>query len=82
MEHYRKQGFPENYGLAANRIIIRRKSEELEKLMESWWEELNTFSRRDQLSLFYVIWKTGFKKYRLFNYYAYKKSFTNTKHLG
>lgn len=29
--------------------------------MEKWWEQIKNFSKRDQLSLSYVLWKTGYK---------------------
>ena len=29
--------------------------------MNDWWEELNTHTKRDQLSLAYVLWKSGEK---------------------
>ena len=28
--------------------------------MESWWDEINNYSERDQLSLTYVLWKSGY----------------------
>jgi hypothetical protein len=29
----------------------------MEKLFDDWWEEVNKYSFRDQLSLPYVLWK-------------------------
>ena len=29
--------------------------------MDEWWEQIEMYSRRDQLSLPYVIWKNGFE---------------------
>jgi len=48
--------------------------------MEKWWNEINNFSQRDQLSLNFVIWKEGIKiKYisKAFILEYFKK----TKHL-
>jgi len=43
-----------------NNIIFRKhNSDNIVKLMNDWWEELNTQTKRDQLSLAYVLWKNG-----------------------
>ena len=51
--------------------------------MEKWWEEIKNFSKRDQLSLNYVIWRTGIKiKYisKQFGlYYFYQKKHLKKK---
>lgn len=58
MERYRKEGFPENYGLTQNNIIVRKHNDEnCIKIMNAWWQEILNGSHRDQLSLFYVLWK-------------------------
>ncbi|MEA9389285.1 glycosyltransferase domain-containing protein [Acerihabitans sp. TG2] len=58
INRYHKEGFPENFGLAENNIILRRhNSEEILRLMEAWWKELNNGPKRDQLSLMYLMWK-------------------------
>lgn len=60
MKEYRKQGFPKEFGLFENPIIIRRHHDkECINLMELWWEQLVVFSMRDQISLPYAIWKLG-----------------------
>lgn len=57
-ERYKKEGYPEKNGLSQNNIIIRRhNTENCKKLMTAWWEELGRGSYRDQLCLFYVLWK-------------------------
>lgn len=58
MERYRKEGFPENYGLTQNNIIVRKHNDEnCIRIMDTWWTEILNGSHRDQLSLFYVLWK-------------------------
>jgi len=58
---YRKEGFPEHFGLFENNVLIRKHHDaDVVKLMESWWREVNAHSRRDQLSLPYVIWRQNF----------------------
>ncbi|MCP4179752.1 MAG: DUF616 domain-containing protein, partial [bacterium] len=59
MIFYKKSGFPKNFGLSANGVIIRKhNSAEIIKLMEDFWVEFNCWnSKRDQLSFYYIIWK-------------------------
>ena len=60
MNRYKKECFPENYGLTQNGVIFRNHfNPNLARLMESWWTELCLESKRDQLALSYVSWKTG-----------------------
>jgi len=59
---YWKEGFPQNYGLSETNIIGRyHNNENCIKLMEFWWNEILHNSHRDQLSLFYSIWKLNLK---------------------
>ena len=62
MSNYKKDGFPPNYGLTENSIILRQHMNPIcIKIMEEWWLEFNNkvYSKRDQLSLMYVFWKNG-----------------------
>ena len=60
---YKKEGFPHHFGLYENPILIRKHNDEgVRNLMEAWWEEYTRYSTRDQLSLPYVIWKTGYDR--------------------
>ena len=55
---YSNEKYPKNYGLGENNIIFRRHNDEnVIKIMEDWWNEINTKTQRDQLSLGYVLWK-------------------------
>ena len=55
---YRKEGFPEHYGLPQTCILLRYHNEEsCIKLMETWWEQVKDYSHRDQLSFNYALWK-------------------------
>jgi len=61
INNYNKENFPNNLDLTENNIIFRKHNDlEVIKLMEDWWDEYNKFSKRDQLSLLYVIWKNNF----------------------
>lgn len=62
MDFYKKQGFPKNFGMGENNILLRKhNSDKVINVMTDWWEELNTQTKRDQLSLAYVLWKNGEK---------------------
>ena len=70
-ERYKKEKFPDNNGLIESCLIIRKHNEkEVIKQMENWYEEIEKYSHRDQLSFNYISWKTGVK----FKYIS--KSFT------
>lgn len=64
VNHYKKDGFPEKYGLFENNIIIRKHNKrECILVMDKWWEEFCRFeTRRDQLSFMYALWKKGYTK--------------------
>lgn len=58
----RKDGFPENYGLFENNIIYREHhNDNVIKIMNDWWWWIKNYSRRDQLSFTYVLWKNNFR---------------------
>ena len=60
MNQYKKQGFPKNFGLFENNVILRRHNNEIcIEIMETWWSELLKYECRDQLSFTYVLWKLG-----------------------
>ena len=62
MDKYKNEGFPVNFGLGENNILFRKHNvKKIIKLMNDWWEELITQTKRDQLSLAYVLWKNGEK---------------------
>ena len=61
-KRYKMEQFPQKIGLSENCLIIRRHNKKnCINLMEKWWEEIKRFSKRDQLSLNYVLWKSGIK---------------------
>ena len=60
INRYKKEGFPSKLGLTQNSIIIRKHNDEnCIRLMEAWFDEVKNESHRDQLSLYYSIWKLG-----------------------
>lgn len=58
-QRYRREGMPENLPMTANLMLLRR-HENLKVIsaMEKWWAEVQRGSRRDQMSLPYVLWQT------------------------
>jgi hypothetical protein len=52
---YKAQQMPEHYGLFEANVLIRQPS--LSLFNELWWEQIQKFSIRDQISLPYVLWK-------------------------
>ncbi len=60
MDFYKSKGMPECFGVTENAVIIRKCNDpEVNSLMEQWWEQIQRFTHRDQLSLPYVLWKNG-----------------------
>lgn len=58
MKRYKKEGFPEKYGLLQSNIMIRlHNNEDCIRLMELWSDEVVNGSHRDQLSFNYACWK-------------------------
>lgn len=59
-QFYVKEGFPESIGLGENNILYRKHNlPEMIQLMEDWWNMIVQYSKRDQLSLAYVMWKNN-----------------------
>jgi len=58
---YRMDGLPEATPLLENNFLLRsHNAPKVIELMEAWWEQMNTHSHRDQLSLPYVAWKMDY----------------------
>lgn len=57
---YRREGFPEHYGMREFSIIYRNHhSKECHEMMEEWWQHCNKYTMRDQISLPFILWKHG-----------------------
>jgi hypothetical protein len=58
----KQAGYPAHYGLSENNIIYRQHNEKpVVEISENWWQLYLQFSKRDQLSLYYVYWKHNFR---------------------
>lgn len=54
------QNMPKHYGMNEANILIRKHNDaKVQKIMEDWWYMVTHYSRRDQLSLSYVLWRNG-----------------------
>lgn len=59
-DRYLEEGYPSHNGLATCTVILRRhRSDHLVRAMEDWWEQINRFSERDQLSFNYIKHRHG-----------------------
>ena len=53
----RKEGYPRHGGLFENNAIFRKNNERCRRTNALWWNMYGRFSRRDQLTLGYALWK-------------------------
>lgn len=61
VNRYKNELYPDNNGMIASGILYRKHNDkELINIMEQWWDELKSNSKRDQLSFNYVCWKYNF----------------------
>ncbi|OJF69428.1 hypothetical protein BK026_11880 [Alteromonas sp. V450] len=59
--YYKKDGMPEEFGLFETAEIARAQhNATVHALNANWWQQLDRFSIRDQISLPYVFWKHGY----------------------
>lgn len=71
LKKLKKEKYPINNGLYETGIIYRRHNEMENKIIaKEWWEFIENYSSRDQLSLNFIFWKNNFET----NYFT-KKSF-------
>jgi len=59
--HYKKEGYPEHNGLFECTILLRKNCDEVKKFNNFWWVEICRYSKRDQLSFNYSLYKLGIK---------------------
>lgn len=57
---YRNNGFPKHFGMREFSLIVRKHSDSLcQELMRQWWEQVNRYTMRDQISFPYILWKNN-----------------------
>jgi hypothetical protein len=56
IDRYRRERFPEHFGLIECGVLLRRNCPEVVSFNERWWREVEAGSSRDQLSFGYAVW--------------------------
>jgi hypothetical protein len=76
LARYRAAGVPPDHVITENGIILRRHGDpDLGPAMDLWWNELCTYTQRDQLSLPYVLHTTRIAK-KIWDWnYKYRNSY-------
>ena len=60
ISHYYNEGYPFNNGLYCGGVIVRNHNiPKVKKTMDDWFADISKYSKRDQISLPYVIEKNG-----------------------
>lgn len=66
IEYMRREGFPEDSGLISSGVLIRNHNDrEVVALMEDWWQLVKNYSKRDQLSFDFALWRNNFSNFVL-----------------
>lgn len=84
IEKYKREGYPENIGLAETGVLLRAHNDmRCKMLCNAWAEEVLMYSHRDQLSFNYACWKRKFIPGILSNeFYANNGFFQLSPHLS
>jgi len=61
LDFYRNEDYPTHNGLHYSFILLRRHTKRMREFSRLWWEQLEKYSFRDQISLPYVAWKHNMK---------------------
>lgn len=61
-QYLRKVNYPRANGLYETNVLYRKNDNDIHKVDELWWNIICSYSRRDQLSLNYVLWKLPVKQ--------------------
>ena len=63
MNSYKKERFPKHYGLFRTCVVVREhNNEKCIQLMDEWWKNIKMYTKRDQLSFTYALWKMKLDK--------------------
>ena len=54
-----KEDYPRHNGTAETGLLYRRQCDQTASMNRIWWDAIEQFSRRDQLSFYYALWKSG-----------------------
>jgi len=60
-QKYLREGYNDNLGMYSTTCLIRKNSKKINEFQELWWNQICNFSKRDQLSFPYCLWKIQIK---------------------
>ena len=61
LDFYKSENYPAHNGLYWTTILFRRHTKRLKQFSTLWWDQVERYSYRDQISLPYVAWKHDMK---------------------
>lgn len=61
MQILRHDKYPKNNGLSETGILLRRHND-MKSTLDLWWSMIEKYSKRDQLSFNYALWKTNIER--------------------
>ena len=60
-EKYWLEGMPDNFGSVTCSVLIREHNHPVcQKIMKEWWEQVDRYTKKDQVSFPYILWKNGY----------------------
>ncbi|MCP4354991.1 MAG: DUF616 domain-containing protein [Proteobacteria bacterium] len=66
ISYLKNEGFPKNNGLFETGVLFRKhNSSKITKCSKLWWSMIENYSKRDQLSFTYALWKLNLNCYKL-----------------
>jgi len=87
LEQYRKEGYPEHYGLIETNMMLRRHNQRVINFNNAWWAQVTRYAQRDQKTFCYIAWKYDVKinylEGNIYNspYFQYNKHLDNRAYL-
>jgi hypothetical protein len=76
MDFYLERQFPRRFGLLELNVIFRNHNHPaVKELMMMWWQQINTYTQRDQLSFLYCCWSLNFKPLTMFESTRFKNKY-------
>jgi hypothetical protein len=78
---YEREGLPRGAGLISSGILMRNKNPEVTDFCEKWWQQVERFSNRDQISFTYTYWKNPITMHQMTWDYTTQKEFIHVPHL-
>ena len=74
----RRENYPQDNGLCETGFLYRKHTTLVQQFNKIWWNCINKYSRRDQLSFNYVLWKLGIPCHY---FWGEGKNVRNTEHI-